>query len=70
MKWFGFALALLGAALLYGGLGYNRQVAVVELEGVRVTAREHRPIPYAPLIGGLVLIGGAVLLLVPRTRRA
>jgi hypothetical protein len=70
MKWIGFALALLGAALLYGGLGYNRQTTILEVGGIKATATEHKTIPYAPVTGGLVLAAGLALLVVPRMRRA
>lgn len=70
MKWFGFALAFLGTAMLYGGIAYNRQTTIVDVGGIRATATEHKPVPYAPLAGGLVLAGGIVLLALPRKHRA
>jgi hypothetical protein len=69
MKLIGFALVLLGAALLYGGLGYNRQTTILEVGGIKATATEHKSIPYAPLTGGIVLAAGIAVLLVPRMRR-
>jgi hypothetical protein len=68
MKFIGFALALLGAALLYGGLGYNRQTTILEVGGIKATATEHKTIPYAPLTGGIVMAAGFVLLFLPRKR--
>jgi hypothetical protein len=70
MKWYGFALAVLGAAMLYGGIGWNRQVTMLDLGGVKATSTEHESIPFAPLAGGIVLSAGLVLLMLPRTRRA
>jgi len=70
MKWYGFALAVLGAALLYGGIGYNRQITMLDMGGMKATSTEHKSIPFAPLAGGVVLGGGIVLLMLPRTRRA
>jgi hypothetical protein len=72
MKWYGFGLLALGAAMLYGGLSYNhdRRTTILDVGGIRATATEHRAIPFAPLAGGLVMLSGVALLLVPRTRRA
>lgn len=70
MKWYGFALAMLGAALLYGGIGYNRQTTILDMGGLEATTTEHKTMPFAPLAGGLVLASGIVLLMLPRTRRA
>jgi len=68
MKILGFGLALLGAALLYGGLGYDRQTTILEVGGIKATATEHKTLPYAPLTGGIVLAAGIAVLLVPRMR--
>lgn len=70
MKWFGFALAILGTAMLYGGIGYNRQTTILDVGGIKATATEHRSIPYAPVAGGIVLAGGIALLVLPRKHRA
>lgn len=69
MKWFGFGLAVLGTALLYGGIGYNRQTTILDIGGMKATATEHKTIPYAPLAGGLVLASGIGLLVLPRRHR-
>jgi hypothetical protein len=70
MKWLGFGLALLGTALLYGGLDYNHRTTILEVGGMTATATEHRPMPFAPLAGGVVMVAGFALLLVPRRRMA
>jgi hypothetical protein len=70
MKWFGFGLLVLGAALLYGGLGYNRQTTILDVGGFRATTTEHKTLPFAPFAGGLVIAAGIALLLVPRAGHA
>jgi hypothetical protein len=70
MKLLGFGLALLGIALLYGVLGYNRQTTILEVGGLKATTTEHKTIPFAPLVGGLVLATGLAILVIPRMRRA
>jgi uncharacterized membrane protein YidH (DUF202 family) len=70
MKVLGVALAILGIiALVYGGIGYNRQKTILDVGGIKATTTEHKSIPIAPVAGAIMLIGGIALLVVPRTRR-
>ena len=70
MKLVGVALVILGiVALVYGGVGYNRQTTILDVGGIKATAMEHKTIPIAPVAGGIALVGGIVLLVAPRTRR-
>jgi hypothetical protein len=71
MKLLGVALVILGIiALIYGGIGYNRQTTILEVGGIKATATEHKTIPIAPIAGAIALIGGIALLVVPRSPRA
>ncbi len=59
----GIILAVLGAlALVYQGFSYTRQKKVVDIGPIHATAdtREHVPLP--PIVGGLALAAGALLL--------
>jgi hypothetical protein len=70
MKIVGVALVILGiAALVYGGIGYTRQTTILDVGGIKATATEHKTIPIAPVAGAIALIGGIVILVVPRLRR-
>lgn len=70
MKILGVALVILGiVALVYGGIGYNRQTTILDVGGIKATATEHKTIPIAPVVGALALVGGIVLLVAPRFRR-
>jgi hypothetical protein len=70
MKLIGVALVILGiVALVYGGIGYNRQTTILDVGGIKATATEHKTIPITPVAGAIALIGGIVLLVVPRLRR-
>ena len=69
MKIFGLALLLFGIiALVYGGIGYNRRTTILDVGGIKATATEHKSIPVAPIVGGVALIGGIMLLGLPRRR--
>lgn len=69
MKVIGFVLVVLGIlALIYGGIGYNRQKTVLDMGSFKATATEHKNVPLSPVVGGLMLVGGVLLLVVPRKR--
>lgn len=67
----GIALVALGVlALIYGGINYNRQKTIFEVGSFKATTTERKNIPLPPIVGGIALIGGIVLLAVPRRRLA
>jgi hypothetical protein len=71
MKLIGFVLVVLGVlALLYGGISYNRQRTVLDVGPFKATAVEQKNIPVSPIVGGIALLGGIILLVVPRKRPA
>ena len=71
MKIFGFVLLVLGLlALLYGGISYNRQKTIIDVGPFKATATEQKNVPLSPIVGGIALLGGIILLLVPRKRLA
>ena len=71
MKVMGCVLVVLGLlALIYGGISYNRQRTVLDVGPFRATATEQKNIPLSPIVGGIALLGGILLLVVPRRRLA
>ena len=71
MKIFGFVLVVLGAlALVYGGVSYNRDRTVLDVGPFRATAAAQRNVPLSPIVGGIALLGGILLLAIPRKRPA
>jgi hypothetical protein len=71
MKIFGFALVVIGViALAYGGITYNRQKTILDVGPFKATATEQKNVPLSPIVGGIALLGGILLLVVPRRRSA
>jgi drug/metabolite transporter (DMT)-like permease len=65
ISWAGILLIVLGAlALAYQGINYTRQKQVVDLGSVQVTRETHERISLPPILGGLAVVGGVVLLVV------
>jgi hypothetical protein len=60
----GIVLVVMGAlALAYQGINYTRKKDVVDLGSIHVTTETQERIPLPPVLGGLALGGGIVLLL-------
>jgi hypothetical protein len=47
-----------------GGISWTREEKVFDLGPIEASTRERETIPIPPILGGLMLAGGAVLLLV------
>ena len=52
-------LGLVG--LLYGGLTWTRKDKVIDAGPIEVTAEKHERLPVPPIIGGVLLVAGIVL---------
>ena len=64
MIWIGILLIVLGALVLaYQGINYTREKKVLDVGSVHLTAETHERIPLPPILGGLALIGGVVLVM-------
>ena len=60
----GILLIVLGVvAFAYQGITYTTKEKVVDLGPLQVEAKRERTIPLPPVLGGLALAGGIVLLL-------
>ena len=71
MKGLGFVLVAFGViVLLYGGISYNRERTVLDVGPFKATATEQKNVPFSPILGGIALLGGVLLLVVPRKRLA
>jgi hypothetical protein len=61
----GIGLIVIGVvALIYQGITYTTREKVLEVGPVEVTAERRKTIPLPPVLGGLALAGGIVLVVV------
>ena len=59
----GIALIILGVvAFAYQGITYTTQEKVIDMGPLQATIEKKETIPLTPLLGGLALAGGIVLL--------
>ena len=60
----GVILIILGiVALAYQGITYTTHKKVLDIGPIQATKEEHKTIPLPPVVGGIALIGGIVLML-------
>jgi len=57
-----FLIALGIISLAYQGITYTTHERVLDIGPVHATAEQHKTIPLPPILGGLALVGGVVLL--------
>lgn len=59
----GIALVVLGVlALVYQGFSYTRTKNVLDIGPIHATADTHEHVPLPPIVGGLALLSGAILI--------
>jgi uncharacterized membrane protein len=67
----GIALVVLGVlALAYQGINYTRTEKLLDLGPIHATTETQKRIPLPPILGGIALIGGIVLLVAGARQRA
>jgi hypothetical protein len=67
----GIVLVVLGAlALAYQGINYTQREKIVDIGPIHATADTQKTIPLPPILGGIALIGGVVLLVAGAKRTA
>jgi drug/metabolite transporter (DMT)-like permease len=59
----GILLIVLGAiALAYQGISYTTRKRVLDVGPIHATKEEHKTTPLPPIVGGVALLAGLVLL--------
>jgi drug/metabolite transporter (DMT)-like permease len=67
----GILLVVLGVlALVYQGFSYTRQEKVIDIGPIHATADTQEHVPLPPIVGGLALAAGAVLLAMGARKKA
>jgi hypothetical protein len=63
----GLLLVIVGViALLYSGITYTKREKVVDIGPLQVETQTTKRIPIPPIVGGLALVGGVLLVLSSR----
>jgi hypothetical protein len=59
----GLILIILGViSLAYQGITYTTHKKVLDIGPIQATKEEHKTIPLPPILGGIALVGGIVLM--------
>jgi uncharacterized membrane protein YidH (DUF202 family) len=67
VKILGIVLIVLGLVVLaYGGISWTERDTVIDAGPIEVTREDTERLPIPPIIGGLILTAGVVLLVVRR----
>ena len=65
----GIILIVIGiVAFAYQGITYTTREKVVDIGPIQMTAEKTRTLPLPPLVGGIALVGGVVLLVMGNRR--
>ncbi len=65
----GIILIVVGiVAFAYQGITYTTREKVVDLGPLQVTAEKTKTLPLPPIVGGISLVGGIVLLVVGKKK--
>jgi UPF0716 family protein affecting phage T7 exclusion len=61
----GIILIVIGViALAYGGFTYTKREKVLDIGPIQATAEKQHTVPFPPILGGICLVGGILLLVV------
>ena len=62
----GMILVVIGLiGLIWGGISWTEEETLVDIGPIEATAEEQKSIPITPIVGGIALVAGIVLLVVP-----
>ena len=66
----GSVLIVIGlVGLLWGGFSWTKEKTVVDIGPFQARAQERKTIPIPPVVGGIAVVAGIVLLVLPMRRR-
>jgi len=71
LKITGLALVIVGlVVLLWGGVFWTDRDTIVDVGEFEVTTENREGVAVPPILGGIILVAGIVLLVLPQRRRA
>ena len=66
----GVILIVIGLiGLIWGGISWTEEETLVDIGPIEASAEQERTVPITPLVGGVALVAGIVLLVIPSRRR-
>ncbi len=67
----GIILVIAGVIILiYGGITYTSHKKLFKVGSVSASAKTHKTVPLPPILGGIILAGGVVLVVVGAKTRS
>jgi uncharacterized membrane protein len=51
-------------ALAYGGFSYTKRETIIDAGPLQVSADREKTVPFPPILGGICLVGGIILVIV------
>jgi uncharacterized membrane protein YidH (DUF202 family) len=57
-------------ALAYGGFSYTKRDKIIDAGPLQVSADREKTIPFPPILGGICLVGGIILVLAGNRKSA
>lgn len=71
MRVLGFVLIVIGLiGLIYGGITWTQREEVLDFGPIEVSRQERETIPLPPIVGGVCLVAGVLLIVADGRRRA
>ena len=58
-----FLIAIGIVALAYGGITYTKHEKIIDAGPLKISADREKTIPLPPILGGICLVGGIILVL-------
>lgn len=66
----GIVLILIGlVGFVWGGFSWTEEKTIVDLGPIQATAKERETLPITPVVSGIAVVAGIVLLVIPGRKR-
>jgi uncharacterized membrane protein len=71
LSWAGLVLIVIGVlVLIFQGITYNKTKNVLDMGGIHVTTTRQQRIDVPPIVGGIIIVGGIVLVVAGSRQKA